>query len=124
MTGTVATVYADLLSASVESEAGAWTLPVPDLVQALAARRVPGAASRAGGQLDVATAVADELRYDTFLVLLCRQVGIDVDVSAFGRPTVERRRLEHALAALGVLVADEEQVGSGESGAPGRPPKG
>jgi hypothetical protein len=125
VTGTVATVYADLLSASVAGDSGAWTLPVPDLVQALAACRIPSVAARAGGQLDVATAVADELRYDTLLVVLCRRTGVDVDLRAFGRPMVERLRLEHALDGLGILTAAADgRSGAAENGAAGRAPGG
>lgn len=101
----VATVYADLLSASVAGETRARTLSVPELVEVLTECRIPAPGAREDGRLDVAAAVADELRYDTFLVVLCRRTGIDVDLRAFGRPMVERQRLEHALAGLGFLPA-------------------
>lgn len=118
-----ATVYADLLSASVAGDEGAWVVPVPDLVQELAECRVPGAGVREGGQLDVAAAVADELRYDTLLVVLCQRTGVDVDLRAFGRPMVERQRLEHALAGLGILpAAVGGRRGTAAYGAPGRAP--
>ncbi len=98
-------MYADLLKAAVELEDPTSALPTVELVREVARPLGPGGEAR--GRTDVATAVADQLRYDARLVQLCRRVGIDVDLAAFGRPTVERGRLRAALAELGVLPAGD-----------------
>lgn len=102
----MATMYADLLRAAVACEDRASVLPTAELVREVAG---PGGATlrpqRADGRMDLVDAVADQLRYDTHLVLLCRRFGVAVDLAAFGRPEVERDRLREVLGHLGVLPA-------------------
>ncbi|MGH9091446.1 MAG: hypothetical protein ACRDZR_08745 [Acidimicrobiales bacterium] len=114
----MAAVYADLLRAAVEREDHERAMPTVELVRELARQ---GGASGAGGPrrepgdpVDVVGAVAHELRYDTRLVQLCRRLGVEVDLAAFGRPQAERDRLTGALEALGVLpVRDRSNAAAG-----------
>ena len=56
-----------------------------------------GPVDTAGGQADPAASLAAQLEYDLVLLELCRARGIASDPGRFGRPAVERRRLERAL---------------------------
>ena len=116
----MAAVYADLLRAAVEREERAPAPPTVELVRAVARAHGPDPRPGApGGRMDVAAAVAHELRYDARLVQLCRRFGVEVDLAAFGRPEVERERLKGALEDLGVLPAGPslvEDVGGGDGG--------
>lgn len=97
-------MYADLLRATLDSDAASAAMPTEELARAVLGRRVARASGRPGaGPLDVAAAVADELQYDALLVQLCRRVGIDVDLGEFGRPATERHRLEESLVSRGLL---------------------
>ena len=51
-----------------------------------------------GGRPDAAAELALQLEYDLVLLELCRARGIASDPDRFGRPLLERRRLERALA--------------------------
>jgi hypothetical protein len=50
--------------------------------------------------------LALEVAYDGALVRLCVLLKLSTDIALFAHPIVERRRLEHALAAIGINLAD------------------
>jgi len=49
--------------------------------------------------------LAYDVLYDCALIRLCAAAGIDSTPASFGRPLVERERLERALTAMGVDLA-------------------
>jgi len=57
----------------------------------------------------VAVAVADQLAYDAALIEFAQGLGIDVEVCGFDRPSVERRRVEQALASRGIPLYDLDE---------------
>jgi hypothetical protein len=53
---------------------------------------------------DVLATLADQLAYDVALLRLARLVGIDCQLSEFGRPEQARRRIEQLLTTHGIDV--------------------
>lgn len=61
---------------------------------------------RIGNSADAPADIARHLAYDLALIRLCVAHGIACDVRRFTRPLPERRRLEDALEAKGVVLRD------------------
>lgn len=55
-----------------------------------------------------ASGLGEELAYDLALLRLARMLGIPVDVRAFGQPNVARSRLEQAVEAYGIRLAEPD----------------
>lgn len=59
-----------------------------------------------GPAVDAASSLAAQIDYDLTLLRLCQLRGIPCAPEGFGRPEPERHRLEKALSAAGVAVAE------------------
>ncbi len=49
-------------------------------------------------------AIADQVAYDIALIRYARCVGVDCELDRFSQPAEERRRIETALAARGLVL--------------------
>lgn len=113
---TMTSMYSQLLAATMEGqhpdEADAPPSSGELLSRVLSCRRHldhPGsptvdghAVTTADGAVGPAGDLAANVAYDMALLALCAARGIDSDPAMFGRPLVERSRLEAALAAQGL----------------------
>ena len=55
-----------------------------------------------------ASALGEELDYDSALLRLAQLLGIQVNVQAFSQPSIERSRLERAIEAHGIRLDELE----------------
>ena len=105
-------MYGRLLAMAMADEEFGGEAPVEhDLVRHLAdvrARLVPRSSPIGHDAVDAVDSLAAHVDYDRTLLRLCRLRGIACAPEQFSRPDAERRRLETALVADGVVL-----VGSG-----------
>ena len=108
-------MYSDLLAASVAAmPEDAGDVSAGELLAVLIdARRRLSAASPTIGPSTPAAALAAHIDYDVALITFCAARGIVTDPDRFGSPGSERRRLERALAQMGVDLEalDDAAVG-------------
>jgi hypothetical protein len=106
-------MYSQLLRTAIEDRDGSTSEATPgEFLAELLQRRGNMAALPNPGPGRVPAAVADQLHYDIALVELCRRLGIECDVRTFDQPDSERRRLERALEAKGVIPPSADGVDS------------
>ena len=97
-------MYVQLLSA-VLTAAGANSSAHGELLSLARTSRHQMLSSMDRAHLSAERDLAYDVHYDCALIRLCRAVGIETTPASFGRPGVERERLERGLAEMGVSLA-------------------
>jgi hypothetical protein len=98
-------MYVQLLSAVLTFD-GAGSYAPGELLSLARENRHQMLTSMDRSHLSAEGELAYDVNYDCALIRLCAATGIETTPAFFGRPGVERGRLERALAAAGVDLAE------------------
>jgi hypothetical protein len=97
-------MYVQLLSAVLTSDRAISYAP-GELLSLARTSRHQMLSPTDSAHLSVERDLANDVTYDCALIRLCAAAGIAATPASFGQPSVERERLERALAEAGVDLA-------------------
>jgi hypothetical protein len=100
-------MYVDLLRHALRNEKS--ELDGATLLEHVVSCRLALLTSARASDVSAYLTLATDVAYDTALLRLCQALTLSTNISSFAHPASERHRLEHALSAIGIDLAERSR---------------